>query len=557
MPVTRRLTPILWLALALACGTVFAQESIRWAPDINSARRAAAEFKVPLLIHFYGDGCLPCKTLEQRVLSQPEVISTLNKFFICVKVNATQDRQQAAEFQVHSWPTDVFVSPDGKTLYQGVCQQDIRAYSNVLENVKVMNRDRNVMLAASQPVQPQISIAQQVAPIGNQNFAPGLPPPGTNLATRSTTPSFYGNQDSGTQAGGQQQLPPSMPPTQFVQSGPLLANTQPQAIGGSTPGTQQQLQQPAAPSFMASPNGQLPIAIAPQGRLASPIDERIVAAQRTSLPNPSATNQMSQSLGVPQASTAPLTGTLTAATVSPGRATTMANTTMANQSSDSRRSLVGNSQTTTGQAVDNPYYESSVLGVANQTANISQPGALTNGRSSEWTPTGTIPAQQISFQPRNTDAASDRYVAHAPTAEQNAVETVASSSPPATTSETGKPAIEGYCPVVLRNSGSWAHGDPQFAVRHRGRVYWLNSQEARTEFLMAPDEHSPVLSGYDPMLFLNEGRLVEGSVQWGLLEEVSGTFLFFSSEQLKQEYERNFDNNTRALMLIIQQAGVK
>jgi hypothetical protein len=46
-------------------------------------------------------------------------------------------------------------------------------------------------------------------------------------------------------------------------------------------------------------------------------------------------------------------------------------------------------------------------------------------------------------------------------------------------------------------------------------------------------------------------------VQWGLLEEVSGTFLFFSSEQLKQEYEQNFDDNTRALSIIMQQAGVK
>jgi thiol-disulfide isomerase/thioredoxin len=486
--VTSRLAPFLWLALALACGTVFAQESIRWAPDINSARRASAEFKVPLLIHFYGDGCLPCKTLEQRVLSQSEVISTLNKFFICVKVNATQDRQVAAEFQVHSWPTDVFVSPDGKTLYQGVCQQDVRAYTNILENVKVMNRDRNVMLAATQPVQPQNGIAQQVAPMGAQNMTPGLPPPGTNLATRSTTPSFYGDQNSGTQTVGQQQLPPSMPPTQFVQSGPLLANTQPQAIGGSTPGAQQQLQQPPAPSFMNTPNGQLPLATAPQGRLASPVDERIAAAQRTSLPNAPATNQMSQSLGMPQTD-APSTNRQTSVTLG----ATQAGPT-ANDARGANWSQANLAQATTGQAVDNPYYQRPQAAEATPAAsNWADSGASR----------GTIPAQQVSFQPRSNSTNNTSTVNEQASAQSGTNVAASTANPPAAATESGKPALDGYCPVALRSTGGWTQGDPRFAVRHRGRVYWLSNEEARNEFLKAPDNQSPVLSGYDPMLFLN------------------------------------------------------
>lgn len=526
---TSRLAPILWLALALACGTAFAQESIRWAPDINSARRASAEFKVPLLIHFYGDGCLPCKTLEQRVLSQPEIISTLNKFFICVKVNATQDRQLAAEFQVHSWPTDVFVSPDGKTLYQGVCQQEVRAYSSVLENMKVMNRDRNVMLAASQPIQPQTGIAQQVAPPSNHNFTPGLPPPGTNLASSSATPNFYGNQNSGTAAGGQQQLPPSMPPNQFVQSGPLIASTQPAAIGGSTPGRQQQLQAPAPPSFMATPHGELPPAVAAQGRLASPVDERLVANRNTTLPNPTATHQMAPSLGVPQTG-AGASGTTTA----------------------DPRPRAAEASALAGQAMDNPYYQSTFASDAKAAPRVSE---LPNSGATN----ATISAQQVAFRPRNTGTSNETPAGQERLASQPGFEPLGGVLPPSTSGETNalKPAIEGYCPVALRNAGGWIQGDPQFAVRHRGRVYWLSSEGARQDFLKDPDNQSPVLSGYDPMLFLKEGRLVEGTVQWGLLEEVSGTFLFFSSEQHKLEYERNFDNNTRALSIIMQQAGAK
>jgi YHS domain-containing protein len=288
---------------------------------------------------------------------------------------------------------------------------------------------------------------------------------------------------------------------------------------------------------MNSPNGQLPLATAPQGRLASPVDERIAAAQRTSLPNAAATNQMSQSLAVPQVS-APVAGTLVAANMGAGRSQT------------------GNASTGTGQAVDNPYYETPGTVLSNPPAQVANPAVAANGLASESRTNGAIPAQQVSFQPRNRGTANERSSLDEQPPEQKTGDSapIASTLAPAAES---KPAIEGYCPVVLRTSGAWAQGDPQFSVRHRGRIYWLSSEEARTEFLRAPDKQSPVLSGYDPMVFLNEGRLVEGSVQWGLLEEVSGTFLFFSSEQLKQEYERNFDNNTRALSIIMQQAGVK
>lgn len=532
---TSRFAPIVWLALALACGSLFAQDAIRWAPDIGSARRASAEFKVPLLIHFYGDNCLPCKTLEQRVLNQPAVIDTLNKYFICVKVNATQDRQTAAEFQVHSWPTDVFVSPDGKTLYQGICQQEQRAYASVLENVKVMNRDRNIMLAAKQPVQAIDGIAQQVAAVGSQAQSPELPRPGANLVTNSQTPNFYGNANNGTPQGGQQQLPPSMPPNQYVQSGPIAANTPNISISGSTPRADQQLQRPAAPAFDANPNGQLPVAMTPPGRLASPANERVAAYQGSSLPQYQATNQMSQGLNVPTNGNSNFQPTLG---TSPSPQSSFAAT---GNGAPYGQAASGTGQVSPGQSLDNPYFQSSAAMQPNSELAARPMLPHTQTPSSE----PRFPAQQVSFQPRNNNDVSEHVA-------RDAMPNSAGQS----TVNADKPAIDGYCPVALRNSGNWVQGDPTFAVRHRGRVYWLSSEEARAEFLKSPDTQSPVLSGYDPMLFLNEGKLVEGSVQWGLLEQVSGTFLFFSSAELKQQFEQNFEENTRAINTIMKQAGV-
>ena len=76
------------------------------------------------------------------------------------------------------------------------------------------------------------------------------------------------------------------------------------------------------------------------------------------------------------------------------------------------------------------------------------------------------------------------------------------------------------------------------------------------QFLQNPDACSPVLSGYDPMVFLNEGKLVEGDLKYGLHEQISGSILLFSSSESKQNYEQNYDRNTQALQVVLRQAGV-
>ncbi|MEZ6153562.1 MAG: hypothetical protein R3C09_25975 [Pirellulaceae bacterium] len=116
--------------------------------------------------------------------------------------------------------------------------------------------------------------------------------------------------------------------------------------------------------------------------------------------------------------------------------------------------------------------------------------------------------------------------------------------------------LDGYCPVALKTQGAWISGLPQYAVKHRGRVYHLSSPEAMREFLQNPDSSSPVMSGYDAMIFLTEGKLVEGSIQYGLHEQISGAVLLFVSAESKQAYEQNFDRNTQALKILLQNAGV-
>ncbi len=528
----------LWLALALACGTALAADEIRWAPDIPTARKAAAQFNVPLLIHFYGDNCLPCKTLETRVYSRPELIETLNKYFICVKVNASQNRQSAAEYQVHSWPTDVFVSPDGKTLYQGVCPQDLTSYLSTLQNVAIMNRDRNVMLAAQQPA----------AALGNSQ--PQAVAPNTYAATQGMTtpgPATQGMTAPGMQSSVQGGMP--RPASEAPTSASLVNWSTPAAGPSSAPATGNQTagaqQITGGPQITSGPQ----INSAPQAAYQT---------RDTSLP------QHQSPLGaLPDASRGPLQASQQPATTNrpvAGEQQHVAVPTSPQLNTSTPGGLPQQHVAARNQAPASPNAGriGNPSGMSNMPT-LSQPGARTTLASAPVSSDGRVQAQLVGnpyFKATTSDDATSPAVA--PAEEQTTFEPrMSGAAPTADCADDCQPALEGYCPVALKTGGKWITGKAEFAVKHRGKTYWMSSQTAVQEFLQTPDSCSPVLSGFDPLIFLEEGKLVEGSIQHGLHEQVSGTYLLFSTAEAKQKYWKEFDRYTLALNTLLAKAGVK
>jgi hypothetical protein len=202
---------------------------------------------------------------------------------------------------------------------------------------------------------------------------------------------------------------------------------------------------------------------------------------------------------------------------------------------------------TPGLDVSNPYFNAGNTPSAPTAyaANPSSPSipSLESGfqlpASQSSGPQATTPASTVAFQPR---AAS--------TSPEAAANTLPS------TTQAFQPSLDGYCPVSLKKFGKWERGNEQHAVKHRGKVYWMASEANVAEFLANPDGSSPTLSGYDAMIFLNEGKLVEGSLQFGLHEEVSGAIFLFSSAENKAAYEANYDRNTQALNTVLRHAGI-
>jgi len=97
------------------------------------------------------------------------------------------------------------------------------------------------------------------------------------------------------------------------------------------------------------------------------------------------------------------------------------------------------------------------------------------------------------------------------------------------------PGLDGMCPVELSEHQAWVAGDRRWGAHHRGRLYLFAGEVQQQRFLANPDYYSPVLSGYDPVVALREGRYVPGYRSHGAFYH-GRVFLFASEANLAEFY---------------------
>jgi hypothetical protein len=161
-------------------------------------------------------------------------------------------------------------------------------------------------------------------------------------------------------------------------------------------------------------------------------------------------------------------------------------------------------------------------------------------------PEVTSPFQLVS---RSIVAKENRYQSRstaAPTAKDSAANGVTNLTAPnmagvtlsGVIDETASVDLDGFCPVSLFARKEWILGNPNCAVKHRGRVYYFVNEDTRRSFLEAPDRFAPVLSGFDIVLFLHTGKLEPGKREFGCWYALEGQpekmFLFKTRESREQ-----------------------
>ena len=97
--------------------------------DFKAALAEAEEKKLPLLVHFYADWCMPCQRMEREVFNAAPVKELLGTKFIAVKINSDQRQDLVRRYGVETLPSDVIVdSLSGRVIALYAGYQDRNGY---------------------------------------------------------------------------------------------------------------------------------------------------------------------------------------------------------------------------------------------------------------------------------------------------------------------------------------------------------------------------------------------------------------------------------------------
>jgi thioredoxin-related protein len=102
--------------LLLVVAGVACAEGVQWRKDYNEARKEAAEKDKPLFLDFGTADCTWCKRLDADVFSDKDIIALMNEQFIPLRIDGNRDARLVEALRIHSYPTLVFASPDGRIL---------------------------------------------------------------------------------------------------------------------------------------------------------------------------------------------------------------------------------------------------------------------------------------------------------------------------------------------------------------------------------------------------------------------------------------------------------
>ena len=94
-----------------------AGEALRWETSWDAAMERARKEKKPVVVDFYADWCVWCKTLDSTTYKDPAVVKYLTTEVVPLKIDVDHGgRELARRWRVSGLPTILIVSADGKEL---------------------------------------------------------------------------------------------------------------------------------------------------------------------------------------------------------------------------------------------------------------------------------------------------------------------------------------------------------------------------------------------------------------------------------------------------------
>ena len=144
-----------------------------WRTDFDAALREAEEKKLPLLMHFYADWCMPCQKMEQTVFNASAVRELLTTRFVAVKLNSEKNQHLVRRYGFELLPTDMALDPlTGRVLTMHSGYLDQAAYIKLAQQSEARFQKAH----PPQPVNPAAGTTGSTTD-GNGGTAPQLGEP--------------------------------------------------------------------------------------------------------------------------------------------------------------------------------------------------------------------------------------------------------------------------------------------------------------------------------------------------------------------------------------------
>ncbi len=92
-------------------------ETVNWEKTWQKAVARAKKESKPILVDFYADWCVWCKTLDSTTYRDPAVVRMLDESMVPLKIDVDHGgRDLARKWGVSGLPTILVLGPDGKEL---------------------------------------------------------------------------------------------------------------------------------------------------------------------------------------------------------------------------------------------------------------------------------------------------------------------------------------------------------------------------------------------------------------------------------------------------------
>ena len=399
---------------------IHAQQAMTWAPSIAVAQQVAARQQQLVLVHFWAPTCGPCVRMEQTVFADPQVIESVNRKYVPVKINVNEHPRVATQYGIQQMPMDVVLTPSGQVIFRGPSPQTSQGFIGHYQKLAASHQAGNSTLAQAHP---QVSGFAPTSAVATNEPTSRYSQPVGGYAPQAASPAIQTSQFS-----------PETPSPQHNWQNQPAANAW--AGNAASQSANGYVSPAAAPSNVALGNG----------GVAGPATSPHVNPPQYGLP----------------------------------------------QQPPAGRSPYGGAPAFAGAPAVPP-------------------------------PTGqpNVPLTHHQRDFSQDQVADTRYYS------ANGV------APPINQAPAGNPpnGMDGYCPVTLQEQSRWQLGDVRWGAIHRGRTYLFSGPGEQQRFMNNPDFYAPMLSGHDPVQYIESGHLVSGTREHGVFYRQQ-VYLFSSEKTL-------------------------